>query len=192
MTGKRAWIHSFTKGFVRPFDHVLMTAMQKTMMDLCKNIQGAVFGYTQSDEISLLLIDYLNLDSSAWFDNEVQKSCSVSASMCTLYFNQHFSEEVAQAADGNGEHKARLKAAKAGGMFDARCFNVPRDEVTNYFLGRQNDATRNSIQMVGQCYFKHRELQGKSGNEIQDMLLTKYDVNWNHFYRPGKTGRSML
>ena len=180
--------HSFTKGFTRPFDHVLMTAMQKTMLDLCRNIQGAVFGYTQSDEISLLLLDYMNLDSCAWFDNEVQKICSVSASMCTLQFYQHFTEEVARAADESSEHKARLKAAKAGGMFDARCFNVPRDEVTNYFLGRQNDATRNSIQMVGQCYFTHRELQGKSGNEIQDMLLTVHDVNWNHCKIPEKRG----
>lgn len=180
--------HSFTKGFVRPFDHVLMTAMQSTMLDLCRSIQGAAFGYTQSDEISLLLIDYLNLDSCAWFDNEVQKICSVSASMCTLYFNKHFSCEVANAADGSPEHKARMKAAETGGMFDARCFNVPKDEVTNYFLGRQNDATRNSIQMVGQCYFKQRELQGKSGNDIQDMLLTQHDVNWNNCTVPEKRG----
>ena len=180
--------HNFTKGFVRPFDHVLMTAMQKTMLDLCRNIQGTVLGYTQSDEISLLLIDYQNLDSCAWFDNEVQKICSVSASMCTLYFNKHFSEEVAKSADGSAEHKARLKAAETGGMFDARCFNVPVDEVTNYFLGRQNDASRNSVQMVGQCYFCQKELQGKSGNDIQDMLLTQHDINWNNFTVPEKRG----
>lgn len=180
--------HSFTKGFVRPFDHVLMKAMQNTMLDLCRNIQGCVFGYTQSDEISLLLIDYMNHESCAWFDNEIQKICSVSASMCTVYFNKYFSEEVANTADEIPEHKARFKAAEKGGMFDSRCFNVPRDEVTNYFLGRQNDASRNSIQMVGQCYFKHKELHGKSGNDIQDMILTQYDINWNNFSVPEKRG----
>ena len=85
--------HSFTKGFSKPFDPILMQAMQLTMLELCKNIQGATFGYTQSDEISILLQDYENLDTSAWFDYEVQKLCSVSASMATLFFNRFFEIE---------------------------------------------------------------------------------------------------
>ena len=180
--------HSFTKGFARPFDHVLMMAMHETMLDLCRNIQGAVFGYTQSDEISILLIDYLNLDSCAWFDNEVQKICSVSASMCTLSFNRHFSMGVENTANDSAEHLARLKAVEKGGMFDSRCFNIPREEVTNYFLSRQNDASRNSVQMVGQYYFQQKELHGKSGNDIQNMLLTQHDVNWNNYTIPEKRG----
>ena len=71
--------HSFTKGFQKPFDDILMKTMQQTMEALCKDIQGCVFGYTQSDEITLILVDYRTLETSAWFDNKVQKMCSVGA-----------------------------------------------------------------------------------------------------------------
>ena len=64
-------------------------------------------------------------------------------------------------------------------MFDARCFNIPKEEVTNNLYWRQLDATRNSIQMVGQANFSHRQLQGKSCNMIQDMLMTEKGINWN-------------
>ena len=86
--------HTFTRGFQKPFDHVLISAMQRTMKALCENIQGCVFGYTQSDEITLILTDYKKLTSSAWFDYEVQKMCSVAASMATMYFNKFFTEEA--------------------------------------------------------------------------------------------------
>ena len=84
--------HTFTKGFEKPFDEVLMQSMQETMLYLCKHIQGAVFGYTQSDEITLVLVDYAKLNSSAWFDYEVQKMCSIGASMCTMAFNKIFTQ----------------------------------------------------------------------------------------------------
>ena len=86
--------HSFTKGFNRPFDDVLMEAMQETMKYLCENIQGCVLGYHQSDEISLVLVDYQKLNSDAWFDYEVQKICSIAASMATMAFNKYFSANV--------------------------------------------------------------------------------------------------
>ena len=73
--------HTFTRGFQKPFDEVLGNAMARTMEYLCQNIQGAVFGYTQSDEITILLQDYKKLTTDAWFDYEVQKMCSIAASM---------------------------------------------------------------------------------------------------------------
>ena len=76
--------HTFCRGLAKPFSYTLINTMQETMKYLCENIQGCVFGYTQSDEISLILIDYKKLNSSAWFDYEVQKMCSVSASMTTV------------------------------------------------------------------------------------------------------------
>ena len=82
--------HTFTKNFQKPFDFILMESMKETTLKLCKNIQNAKLGYCQSDEISILLCDYDNLDTAAWFDNEVQKICSISASMATFYFNQIF------------------------------------------------------------------------------------------------------
>ena len=66
-------------------------------------------------------------------------------------------------------------------MFDARCFNIPKEEVTNLIYWRQLDATRNSIQMVGQANFSHSELQGKNCNEIQDMLHELRGINWNDY-----------
>ena len=82
--------HTFTRGMKRPFDNILIGTMQQTMKYLCENIQGCVLGYTQSDEITLILIDYQKLTSSAWFDYEVQKMCSISASMATVAFNKFF------------------------------------------------------------------------------------------------------
>ena len=69
--------HTFTRGFKRPFDEILIRTMQETTKYLCENIQGCVLGYTQSDEITLVLVDYKKLTSSAWFDYEVQKMCSI-------------------------------------------------------------------------------------------------------------------
>lgn len=77
-------------------------------------------------------------------------------------------------------------------MFDSRVFNIPREEVTNYFYWRQLDASRNSIQMVGQANFSHKELQYKSCNDIQDMLMTKKDINWNDFPTYQKRGSCVI
>ena len=193
--------HTFTRGFQKPFDEVLGNAMVKTMEYLCKNIQGCVFGYTQSDEITLLLVDYQTLETDAWFEYEVQKMCSISASMATMAFNKFFSEEV-NAWFGEqfvpiSEEVAQLynlycEKAENGAMFDARCFNIPREEVTNLIYWRQLDATRNSIQMVGQANFSHRELQGKSCNMIQDMLHEEKGINWNDFPTYLKRGSCVI
>lgn len=186
--------HTFTKGFVKPFDDILIASMQETMKYLCENIQGCVFGYTQSDEISLILIDYKNLNSSAWFDYEVQKICSISASMATMYFNKIFNNKVNEYKElmysNSSVSKAYLIATEKGAMFDSRCFNLPKEEVTNYIYWRQLDATRNSIQMLGQSRFSHKELHGKSCNMIQDMLLTEKNINWNNLPVYKKRGSS--
>lgn len=201
--------HTFTRGFAKPFDEVLGNAMASTMAYLCKNIQGCVFGYTQSDEITLILIDYQTLETDAWFDYEVQKMCSVAASMATMAFNRFFMEEVHIFRDNHckiDEHfgycadswdspenceRWKLYCKKMWtAMFDARCFNIPKEEVTNLIYWRQLDATRNSIQMVGQANFSHNELQGKSCNMIQDMLHEQKGINWNDYPTRWKRGRA--
>lgn len=195
--------HTFTKGFQKPFDFVLMDAMQKTMKYLCENIQGCVFGYTQSDEITLILVDYQKFTSDAWFDYEVQKLTSVSASMATMAFNKYFSENVEDVIKYNSTHDSiverkeglldnYISAVEKGACFDARCFNIPKEEVTNLIYWRQLDATRNSIQMVGQANFSHDELQNKTCDMIQDMLMTKYGINWNNFTIPCKRGTACI
>ena len=86
--------HTFTRGFKKPFDDILIKSMEETMLYLCKNIQGCVLGYHQSDEITLILTDYKRFNSDAWFDYEVQKLCSIAASMATLAFNRIFGKKV--------------------------------------------------------------------------------------------------
>ena len=196
--------HTFTRGFQKPFDEVLVTAMQRTMQYLCQNIQGCVLGYTQSDEITLILVDYQTFDTNAWFDYEVQKICSIAASMATMVFNKYFDEEVdnycathyinsrglydvlniysiSELKNVDSVLTSYINSMIKGAMFDARAFNIPKEEVTNLIYWRQLDATRNSIQMVGQANFSHKALQNKSCNMIQDMLYEERNINWNDF-----------
>lgn len=190
--------HTFTKGFQKPFDDVLMRVMQDTMKYLCENIQGCAFGYTQSDEITLILIDYKKLNSEAWFDYEVQKMCSIVASMATMAFNRFFMYEYEEfnrwIYEGSPtDEDKRLNdvyynAMCKGAMFDARAFNLPKEEVTNNIYWRQLDASRNSIQMLGQANFSHRELLNKTCNQIQDMLMTQHGINWNDMGTSYKRG----
>lgn len=184
--------HSFTRGFERPFDEVFIKSMQDTAKYLCENIQNCKLSYQQSDEITLLLVDYDKLNTDCFFDYRVDKLCSIAASMATMAFNNIFSKYVKEfdlelAYNDNGidtEENRKLweiykKAIDKGAMFDARCFNIPKEEVTNLIYWRQLDASRNSIQMVGQANFSHKELQNKSCNDIQDMLMTQKGINWN-------------
>lgn len=187
--------HTFTRGFAKPFDDVLIESMQRTMKYLCENIQGCVLGYTQSDEITLVLVDYKRFESSAWFDYEVMKMCSIAASMATMAFNNFFREEVDKLIfeynhslvpqcvelqqKATEYHNTLLNAVHKGAMFDARVFNIPKEEVTNCVYWRQLDAARNSIQMMGQAYFSHNELQHKTCSNIQDMLMEHHSINWN-------------
>ena len=192
--------HTFTKGMNKPFDDVFVKTMQDTMKYLCENIQGCVLGYTQSDEISLVLTDYAELTTDAWFGNNLQKMCSVSASMATLTFNKAFNDNIVKYIDNNLDAdcgvtkdlteytKILINARNKGAMFDSRVFTIPKEEVCNYFIWRQQDSTRNSIQSVGQANFSQRELNGKSCNDIQDMLMMQKSINWNNYATTLKRG----
>lgn len=188
--------HTFTRGFERPCDRILHEAMEATMRYLCENIQGCKIGYTQSDEITLLLTDWETLETNAWFEYNVQKICSIAASMATLAFNKELARLVMeeekswnhgltpQSLEIQMEHSryiSNLKNAVAkGALFDARAFNIPKEEVVNCFIWRQQDAIRNAIQMLGQTYFSHKELQGKNCAEILDMLMSQKRIYINN------------
>lgn len=190
--------HTFTKGMNKPFDDVFVKTMQETMEYLCENIQGCVLGYTQSDEISLVLVDYAELTTDAWFGNNLQKMCSVSASMATLAFNKAFTRNISKQSkrlytehleEKDASYIETLEIAmNKGAMFDSRVFTIPKEEVCNYMLWRQQDATRNSILSVGQANFSHKDLHGKSCNNIQDMLMTQKGINWNDYATTLKRG----
>lgn len=199
--------HTFTRGFAKPFDKRLVEAMQETMLELCKTIQGCVLGYTQSDEITLVLVDYKALDTDAWFDYSVQKLCSVSAAMATLYFNRIFKRKVQEFANEHykamtdektyGEELTKSiqklmssynRAIETGALFDARCFNIPLEEVTNCVLWRQQDASRNSISSLAQAHFSPKQLHGKNSSQMQDMLMENFGINWNNLPTCEKRG----
>ena len=203
--------HTFTRGFVKPFDKRLIKTMQETTLELCKNIQGCVFGYTQSDEITLVLVDYNTLDTDAWFDYSVEKMCSVSAAMATLYFNRIFRNKIHEFVNKHhnvltdvktyGEElvdsvnkllKSYNRAVEQGALFDSRCFNIPISDVCNCILWREKDAERNSINSLGQSMFSHKDLQNKTTSQVQDMLMEKYGINWNNLSTVEKRGTAVI
>ena len=168
--------HTFTRGLAKPFDNVYVQAMQQTMEALCKDIQGCVFGYTQSDEISLVLIDYQTLETDAWFDYRLEKICSIGASKATRYFNKFFYQITCDMVPSNFEiYKKKFWEAE----FDCRAFNVPKEDVCNCILWRQQDAEKNSVQSLAQSLFSQSELNGVNNKALQDKMFTEKDVNWN-------------
>jgi len=189
--------HTFTKHFKKPFDPLFSKAMQETMLYLCKNIQGCVLGYTQSDEITLVLVDYQNLQSDAWFDYRLQKIVSVSASMATLKFNEVFNQlyldKVAELTNSvESEELDQLfvydKARRKGAYFDARAFNIPKEEVANCLFWRQLDAERNSILSLAQTFFTSKQMHGISCHDLVVKLEEEKGVIWGNLPTIQKRG----
>lgn len=170
--------HSYTKNLKTPFDQEFMDDMDNTACYMCKNISGAQFGFVQSDEISILVTDFSDIKTQAWFDNNLQKMCSVSASMATAMFNKLRSMRT----------PAMTKIAE----FDSRVFTIPqKTEVENYFIWRQNDTTRNSISSTALHFYSHKQLHGKSTNEKQEMIFQS-GVNWDAYPAKFKRGRMII
>lgn len=170
--------HSYTRNFKRPFDDTLTNTMDRTAIELCKSIQGVQFGYVQSDEISLVLTDFTDIHTEAWFNGNLQKTVSVAASIATMAFNE--------------ETRTQQTAFDPTATFDARAFTIPdREEVMNYFIWRQQDATRNSIQMVAQSLYSHKELHNKNNSQLQEMIFQK-GQNWDCCSPRNKRGSAIL
>lgn len=173
--------HTFTRGFNKPFDEVMCNSMQDTLLYLCRNIQGCIFGYTQSDEITLIICDYQKLDTAAWFDDNILKMCSVSASLATLAFNKAFSKYTYDymGQNNNTISDSYAKAYYKGASFDSRVFNIPKEEVCNCLIWRQQDAIRNSIAGLGQAHFPAKQLHKKNCEMIKEMLMSEKNIDWN-------------
>lgn len=184
--------HTFTKGFDKPFDSILVEAMQYITEQLCKNVQGCVFGYCQSDEISLLLVDYKKLNSDAWFDYNIQKCSSVAASLATNYFNSYLLDCITSFKGFEQDDEINFLSNKLfKASFDARIFNIPKEEVVNYFIWRQNDCIRNAINSIGQYYFSHKDLQHKNVSQIKEMLV-KNKINEEDYSGFCRFGSSII
>ena len=164
--------HSWTRKTqcVKPFDHQMMQLMAETTKFLCENCDGCVLGYTQSDEISLLFFDNNSHDTTVWFDRRVQKLVSLTASMASCYFNIHNPYPV-----------------KIPAFFDSRAFIIPQENIRDYFIWRQNDATKNSLSMLAQSLYSQRELTGKKREALQELCWAK-GHNWNDLSTGEKRG----
>ena len=184
--------HTYTRGLDKPFDIILSDAMNYVCIKLVETVQGCKIAYSQSDEISLLLTDWEKITTDSFFDYRVQKMASVLASAATMYFNQFITQRVLYWKKGTSDEAKELFNKwykKAGGaMFDARVYNMPKEDVCNYFIWRQEDASRNSIQSLGRSKFSYNQMLNKSNNEVQDMLFNEYGINWNYIDTKWKRG----
>ena len=163
--------HTFTKGMHKPFDEKLIDAMVNAGQRCVSEMHGFKMGYHQSDEFTFILSDLDSYETDLWFDRDVQKICSITASMFTAYFNDFF--------------------GSSGALFDARVFNVPNEDVPNVIIWRQRDWERNSLQMLARSVFSHKELNNKKHSEIHDMLRTK-NINWAELTDRLKNGTLIL
>lgn len=189
--------HTFTRGFARPFDLILHRSIWGTAETLCKEISGVKLAYIQSDEISLFLTNDDTIDTQPWFDNNIQKLVSISASIATLAFNTCFSNEIETLSSICEELKCEDKVGLSQletyrkavwkAQFDSRAFVLPKEEVVNYFIWRQQDATRNSVQMVARSLYSHKELMNKNTDDLREMIFQK-GINWNDYDTPYKRG----
>jgi len=158
--------HTLTKKCTKPFDHNFRACMVNSAKSVFQEIQGAKLAYVQSDEISILITDYDKIETQAWFDYNIQKMCSVSASIASSIFSEMFSNY---------------------GFFDCRVFNIPKEEVCNYFIWRQKDWIRNSVSMLAQSHYSHKQLHKKSVSDMHEMLHQK-GVNWTNLENGWKNG----
>ena len=145
--------HTITrKRFGKSWSMEFTEQMIETAKTVMADIQGCDICYCQSDEISFLLTDYKKITTEAWFGYDARKMISISASLASAQFSRVHGRNV---------------------CFDSRVFSIPQDDVTNYFVWRQVDATRNAIQMAGRELYSHKEMNNKNCSQIQEMLFQK-------------------
>lgn len=177
--------HSYTAKCKKPVDLGLVECMNDTAIALCETVQGCQLAYVQSDEISLLVTNYQDINTQSWFDNNLQKMVSVSASVASVTFTTN-SHKI-WGSIGVREPIPTIKHA----YFDSRAFVLPKEEVTNYFLWRQQDATRNSVQMLARSLYSHKQLVNKNNSDLQELCFQK-GINWNDCPVPQKRGRCIV
>ena len=171
--------NTFTRALPPEYNEIFRMMMEQTTLELCRNIQGARKAYSQSDEISILLVDYNKFNSEPFLNGHIQKIASVVASMTTVYFNKTINDALEDNAQLGNPMALWMATRLYTAMFDARVFNIPREDVTNYFIWRQQDAVRNSILNLGYEFFSHKELLNHSCNQIQEKLFSEKNINWN-------------
>lgn len=161
--------HAVTRTLEKPFSDCLIAAMVDAGTKLCETVQGAKMAYVQSDEISVFASAYDTVDTEPWFGGNIQKITSIAAAMVTLAL--HCSSPL-----------------HLEGVFDARVFVLPKEEVTNYFIWRQQDWTRNSIQMLARAHFSHQQVHRLNTNQLHEKLFSEKGINWANLVTHLKNG----
>lgn len=183
--------HSYTKDCKKPVDQGLVDCMNETAKYLCENIQGCQIGYIQSDEISLLINNYKTLDTQPWFENNIQKMVSISAAMASVIFTKNSYKIWGEHLYAEGQENETREPIIKPAFFDARIFVLPKEEVNNALLWRQQDCTRNSVQMLARSLFSHKQCNNKNNSELQQMIFEK-GINWNDCPTFQKRGRCII
>jgi len=180
----------YTNSLNKPFDDNFIESMNYAARILTHEIQGADFAFIQSDEISVVFSDLQSLESEAWawFRGNMQKICSVSASIVSNCFNK----SILINEYNHCPEESAILAFKEFAQFDARVFSISqRHEVLNYFLHRQQDCTRNSIQMLARSVASHKECNNKNTDELQELIFQKSGKNWNDLATHIKRGSAI-
>lgn len=165
-----------TANLEKPFDNNFITIMDEVALALVKDIQGAQIAFIQSDEISILIHSYKTIQSQSYFNNNINKITSITAGIASATFTAN-------------SHLAFNKIVPCA--FDARVFVVPEFEVVNYFINRQQDCSRNSVQMLARSLYSHKMVEHKSIAQMHDMIHAK-GKNWNDFSTRLKRGRCIV
>lgn len=160
--------HTFTRGCDKPFDKVLIDAMVYAAQMTAKEMSGFKLAYVQSDEATFMLSDYDSFETQGWFDYELNKVVSISASAFTAYFNSYWFNHK-EAGRGYAGTDGESKLA----MFDSRAFTVPIDDAPNAFIWRQRDWERNAVQMMARSMYSHKQCEGKKIPELLEMISQK-------------------
>ena len=184
-------------GCKKPFDDDLIDSMHFTAKTLCEQIAGAQVAYVQSDEITILIRDDMDIHSEPWYDKKINKIMSVAAAKASNAFNWKYHKLAGSEPDGDVNDELGFETVfnvllNKMAEFDCRGFVVPEHEINNVFLWRMQDCTRNSVQMLARAHFSHKELHKKNNNEIQDMLMLQKGINWNDLDTHLKRGACII
>lgn len=128
---------NITRKCDKPYDPIIQAALVDAAAFAISDMQGAVFAYTQSDEITFILRNDQSLESTPWFQNRLLKISSITSSLVTLAFNNFLN----------------LKGVSLAGpaLFDCRVFVVPSiTEAVNNIIYRQGDCVKNSVSSAAQ------------------------------------------
>ena len=166
---------ALTAGLSKPYDRGVINAMAHATKTMVEN-GPAKFGYTYSDKAFFLLIDYEGEETNTLAGGDSQAIASIIASS--------FARDFIEGLPLETEYDDMMY----GASFSARAFNVPREEVTNYFIYRQNGAEAKLIYALGRMHVS-QEMKGVRPQEMEALLKemghSKYDcedIDWKGAY----------